>query len=111
MARSIPFVWMKHSPGLTDKQIDAVRQFAEELELPAGHLLFREGQTEEDFVVVLEGAIEFSAADSLGQKHIPVVRIRPVGVCAICLSAGQAAVTATPWSYPFTGWSPDLLAA
>src|SRR6478736_6220230 len=60
-------------PLLTDKQIDAIRPFAEELEIPAGHLLFREGQTEQDFVVVLRGAIEFSAA--FGKEHIPVVRI------------------------------------
>jgi thioredoxin reductase (NADPH) len=62
-------------PQLTDKQIDAIRPFAEELEIPAGQLLFREGQTEQDFVVVLSGALEFSAAASSGKEHIPVVRI------------------------------------
>jgi len=62
-------------PQLTDKQIDAVRPFAEELEIPAGQLLFHEGQTEQDFVVVLTGAIEFLAADSSSKEHIPVVRI------------------------------------
>ena len=38
---------------LTDEQIDAVRPFAEELELPADQLVLLEGQTELDFLVVL----------------------------------------------------------
>ena len=60
---------------LTDEQIDAIRPFAEELEIPADQLVFREGQTELDFLVVLRGGIEFSAADNFGKKHIPIVRL------------------------------------
>jgi hypothetical protein len=60
---------------LTDEQIDAIRPFAEELELPADQLVLREGQTELDFLVVLRGGIEFSATDSFGKKNIPVVRL------------------------------------
>jgi len=62
-------------PLLTDEQIDAIRPFAKEEEIPAGQLVLREGQTELDFLVVLSGAIEFSAADSSGKKTIPIVRI------------------------------------
>jgi len=62
-------------PKLTDEQIDAIRPFAEELEIPAGQLLVRKGQTEPDFLVVLRGGIEFSTADSFGKNHIPIVRI------------------------------------
>jgi thioredoxin reductase (NADPH) len=60
---------------LTDEQIDAIRPFAEELEIPEGQLVLREGQTDLDFLVVLRGGIEFSAADSFGKKNIPVVRL------------------------------------
>jgi thioredoxin reductase (NADPH) len=62
-------------PLLTDEQIDAIRPFAKEEEIPAGQLVLREGQTELDFLVVLSGAIEFSTADSSGKKAIPIVRI------------------------------------
>jgi thioredoxin reductase (NADPH) len=62
-------------PLLTDEQIDAIRPFAKEEEIPAGQLVLCEGQTELDFLVVLSGAIEFSAADSSGKKTIPIVRI------------------------------------
>jgi thioredoxin reductase (NADPH) len=62
-------------PLLTDEQIDAIRPFAKEEEIPAGQLVLREGQTELDFLVVLSGGIEFSAADSSGKKTIPIVRI------------------------------------
>jgi thioredoxin reductase (NADPH) len=62
-------------PLLTDEQIDAIRPFAKEEEIPAGQLVLREGQTELDFLVVLSGAIEFSAADSSDKKTIPIVRI------------------------------------
>ena len=62
-------------PLLTDEQIDAIRPFAEEQEIPAGQLVLREGQTELDFLVVLRGAIEFSAADSFGKKPIRIVLI------------------------------------
>src|ERR1700730_7302889 len=62
-------------PLLTDKQIDAIRPFAEEQEIPAGQLVLREGQTELDFLVVLSGAIEFSSTGSFGKKPIPIVRI------------------------------------
>jgi thioredoxin reductase (NADPH) len=60
---------------LTDEHIDAIRPFAEELELPADQLVLREGQTDLDFLVVLKGGIEFSATDSFGKKNIPVVRL------------------------------------
>ncbi len=60
---------------LTDEQIDAIRPFAEELEIPADQLVLREGQTDLDFLVVLGGGIEFSAADSFGKTNIPVVRL------------------------------------
>ena len=59
---------------LADEQIDAIRPFAEELELPADQLVFREGQIELDFLVVLRGGIEFSATDIIGQKNIGVSR-------------------------------------
>src|SRR5512133_3408043 len=62
-------------PPLTDEQVDAIRPFAKEEEMPAGQLVLREGQTELDFLVALSGAIEFSAADSSAQKTIPIVRI------------------------------------
>jgi thioredoxin reductase (NADPH) len=62
-------------PLLTDEQIDAIRPFAEEQEIPAGQLVLREGQTELDFLVVLKGAIEFSAADSSGKEPIRIVLI------------------------------------
>jgi len=62
-------------PLLTDEQIDAIRPFAEEQEIPAGQLVLRKGQTELDFLVVLRGAIEFSAPDSTGKKPIPIVLI------------------------------------
>jgi hypothetical protein len=42
-------------PLLTDEQIDAIRPFAEEQEIPAGQLVLREGQTDLDFLVVLKG--------------------------------------------------------
>jgi hypothetical protein len=60
---------------LTDEQIDAIRPFAEELEIPADQLVLREGQTELDFLVVLRGGIEFSATDNFGKKNIPIVRL------------------------------------
>jgi thioredoxin reductase (NADPH) len=60
---------------LADEQIDAIRPFAEELEIPADQLVLREGQTELDFLVVLRGGIEFSATDSFGKKNIPIVRL------------------------------------
>src|ERR1700677_709091 len=62
-------------PMLTDEQVYSIRPFAEEQEIPAGQLGLREGQTELDFLVVLKGAIEFSAADSSGKKPIPIIRI------------------------------------
>lgn len=36
-------------PLLTDEQIDAIRPFTKEEEIPAGQLVLREGQTELDF--------------------------------------------------------------
>src|ERR1700686_5365008 len=60
---------------LADEQIDAIRPFAEELEIPADQVVFREGQTELDFLVVLRGGIEFSATDSFGKKNVPIVRL------------------------------------
>ena len=60
---------------LADEQIDAIRPFAEELEIPADQLVLREGQTELDFLVVLRGGIEFAATDSFGNKNIPIVRL------------------------------------
>ena len=60
---------------LSDEQIDAIRPFAEELELPADQLVLREGQTDLDFLVVLSGGIEFSATDSFGKTNITIVRL------------------------------------
>jgi thioredoxin reductase (NADPH) len=62
-------------PLFTDEQIDAIRPFAEEQEIPAGQLVLRKGQTELDFLVVLRGAIEFSAADSFGKEPTRIVLI------------------------------------
>ena len=62
-------------PLLTDEQIEAIRPFAEEQEIPAGQLVLRKGQTELDFLVVLKGAIEFSAADSFGKEPTRIVLI------------------------------------
>jgi hypothetical protein len=70
---------------LADEQIDAIRPFAEELEIPADQLVFREGQTELDFLVVLRGGIEFSASDSFGKKtgHVPLhALMNPLAVTA-----------------------------
>jgi thioredoxin reductase (NADPH) len=62
-------------PLLTDEQIEAIRPFAEEQEIPAGQLVLRKGQTELDFLVVLKGAIEFSAADSSGKEPTRIILI------------------------------------
>ena len=62
-------------PLLTDEQINAIRPFGEEENIPAGQLVVRKGQTELDFLVVLRGAIEFSSADSFGKKPVPIVLI------------------------------------
>lgn len=62
-------------PLLTDEQIDAIRAFAEEEEIPARQLVLREGDTELDFLVVLKGAIEFSTARSFGKERTPIVLI------------------------------------
>ncbi|MCR8561590.1 FAD-dependent oxidoreductase [Mucilaginibacter sp. BJC16-A38] len=62
-------------PLLTDEQIKAIRPFAEEQEIPAGELVLRKGQTELDFLVVLKGAIEFSAADSSGKEPTRIILI------------------------------------
>ena len=45
-------------PRLTDEQIDRLREHAEERELHAGDYLFRCGDEEYDFWVVLEGEVE-----------------------------------------------------
>ena len=57
-------------PLLTDKQIDSIRPFAVEQEIPSGQLVLREGQTELDFLVVLSGSIEFSASRSFESRSV-----------------------------------------
>lgn len=59
-------------PKLSDEQINSVRPFGEELELPAGLQLFKRGDRDVDFYVVLSGAIEILATDCRGGKHIVV---------------------------------------
>lgn len=56
-------------PRLTPEQIAAVRPFGEEVELPAGNVLFRRGDRGCPFHVVLEGEIEIYGADGCGKPH------------------------------------------
>jgi thioredoxin reductase (NADPH) len=57
-------------PTLNEEQINAVRPFAEELELPADTLLFSRGDRNVHFYVVLEGTIQVFSTDCHERKHL-----------------------------------------
>ncbi|MFL5812177.1 MAG: FAD-dependent oxidoreductase [Bdellovibrionia bacterium] len=60
-------------PVLTDTQIEAVRTFGEEIELDEGRVLFRRGDRNIDFFVVLEGVVDVYETDSAGKHHVVLV--------------------------------------
>ena len=63
-------------PRLTDEQIDRLREHAEERELEAGDYLFRCGDEEYDFWVVLEGEVEIVDPGDGGDGDGDVVVLR-----------------------------------
>ena len=63
-------------PKLTDEQMNAVRPFGEEVELPAGSSLFNRGDRNVNFYVVIQGAIEISVTDCHRERHV-VLTHRP----------------------------------
>lgn len=57
-------------PRFTEAQIDAIRVFGDELEVPKGQVLFRRGDRNIDFYLVLDGMIDVFETDSAGKHHV-----------------------------------------
>jgi thioredoxin reductase (NADPH) len=57
-------------PELSDDQVDAIRPFAKEVDLPAGSILFERGDRRVDFWVVLRGSIEIFDQEPCGGERI-----------------------------------------
>jgi thioredoxin reductase (NADPH) len=60
-------------PKLSDEMIEAIRPFGEELELPAGQVLYQRGDRNVDFYVVLRGEVEAFGTDNGGKEHALVI--------------------------------------
>lgn len=56
-------------PVLTESQINAIRSYGEEIEIPAGRILYNRGDQNIDFYAILEGAIQVFETDSSGTRH------------------------------------------
>jgi CRP-like cAMP-binding protein len=77
---------------LTEDQLSEVERLADQVSVPAGEVLFRQGQVANEFVIVVEGTIEIKrngahvtdlvANDFLGE--ISLVLDRPRTTTAIC---------------------------
>jgi thioredoxin reductase (NADPH) len=60
-------------PALTDEQVQAIESFGEELELPAGTVLYRRGDRDVSFFVILDGRAEVFGVDRYGNEQVYVV--------------------------------------
>ncbi|CAM6054205.1 unnamed protein product [Sphagnum tenellum] len=60
-------------PNLTAQQLNSIRPFGEELDLPAGHILYQRGDLNVDFYVILQGAVEVYESDSCGKDRVLVI--------------------------------------
>jgi thioredoxin reductase (NADPH) len=68
-----PSLASKLFPSLSEEQINALRLFGEELNVPAGTILFQRGERNINFYVILEGEAEIFAVDCRNQKHVLVI--------------------------------------
>jgi CRP/FNR family transcriptional regulator, cyclic AMP receptor protein len=63
---------LKRAPlfeGLSKKELTELARHSEDLEVPAGHVLTKEGDTGQEFFVIVEGTTEVSAkGKSLGDR-------------------------------------------
>jgi CRP/FNR family transcriptional regulator, cyclic AMP receptor protein len=63
---------LKNAPlfqGLSKKELTELSRHSEDLEVPAGHVLTREGDTGQEFFVLVEGRVEVKAkGKSLGDR-------------------------------------------
>ena len=59
-------------PKLSAEQIDSIRPFGDEIELPDGATLFNRGDRNIDFYVVIQGGIEILITDCHHEKHVVV---------------------------------------
>lgn len=57
-------------PELTEAQIEDIRPFGEEIDYPEGTYLYRRGDRDIDFFVILGGTVEVSGADRHGNKEV-----------------------------------------
>ena len=57
-------------PRLSDEQIQLIIPFGEELELPAGGLLYSRGDRDFDFYVIIRGSVDVSVTDCSGKAHL-----------------------------------------
>ncbi|MCW5802111.1 MAG: FAD-dependent oxidoreductase [Deltaproteobacteria bacterium] len=60
-------------PALTDEQVRCIEPFGEQLVLPAGAMLYRRGDRDIAFFVILEGEAEAFGVDRYGNEQVYVV--------------------------------------
>src|SRR5262245_9915804 len=60
-------------PRLNDEQIDLLARYGERRPVRAGEVLFREGDTASDFVVILSGTV--AVVEAYGTRHERVISI------------------------------------
>jgi thioredoxin reductase (NADPH) len=68
-----PYLNSNIFPTISEEQIAAIRPFGEELKVPEGTTLFRRGDRNANFYVILEGELEIFAVDCQEKKHVLVV--------------------------------------
>jgi thioredoxin reductase (NADPH) len=57
-------------PTLSAEQMDVIRRFGEESEVPAGQLLFSRGERRIDFFAIVSGGIEIFSIDECGSERV-----------------------------------------
>jgi thioredoxin reductase (NADPH) len=59
-------------PALTDEQLQAIEPYGQDVELPADTVLYRRGDRDIDFFVILEGEAEAFGVDRYGNEQVYV---------------------------------------
>lgn len=57
-------------PKLTDEQIDSIRPFGKEVDLPPGMQIYKRGERNCDFCVVVRGGVDIYSTDCHGNKQL-----------------------------------------
>ena len=84
--------------GLTDVELENIREMAKEKEYEAGKRIFEEKSIAKNLYLVLEGEVEIRMSRDKGGKQLPIETVEPGGIF------GWSAVT-EPYTFTAAAWT------